>query len=68
MYNIYENIKSPCVKVCNLDLDKRICTGCFRTINEITDWGFMNPYQKKEVLNKLDKRKRDYFNESGLTG
>ena len=68
LYNIYENVKSPCVKLCQLDLEKQVCTGCFRTIGEITNWSFMNPIEKKNVLGKLDKRKKDYLDESGLTG
>ena len=29
--------ESPCISVCLLD-ENDICTGCFRSADEITDW------------------------------
>ena len=43
-------IHSPCVKKCKLI--NNICTGCKRTIEEITNW---SRYSNKEKLDTLDR-------------
>jgi len=48
--------ESPCVNVCELNLEN-ICTGCFRTIDEIAQWGEMDNGQKAMVLQKSLQRK-----------
>ncbi len=40
--------ESPCIKVCQLDLDSR-CLGCGRTIDEIRDWSAMTHAQRIAV-------------------
>ena len=51
-----EDIKSPCIKVCKYD-DEGACMGCYRTMNEITMWPFMNNKQKAESLRNAAIRK-----------
>lgn len=51
------NIKSPCIQVCKYDEDG-ICTGCYRTMNEITGWLFMNDQQKAQSLMDAEVRKK----------
>ena len=48
--------QSPCISVCLLD-DKDICTGCFRSANEITDWFMASADQKREVLRRARERR-----------
>ena len=36
---IAQNVPSPCVSVCRMDTGSGLCEGCFRTIDEIRDWG-----------------------------
>ena len=31
-------IASPCINVCKMDAPSGLCTGCLRTIDEITVW------------------------------
>lgn len=49
-----EEIKSPCVNVCVLDLDG-ICQGCGRTRGEIEGWWDMTNEEKQQVLDRLNK-------------
>ena len=49
-----EEIKSPCVNVCVLDLDG-VCQGCGRTRDEIAGWWDMTNEEKQQVLDRLNK-------------
>jgi len=42
-------IKSPCISICALD-DNDICTGCYRSGDEITRWGLCNNKERREIL------------------
>ncbi|MFJ3484916.1 DUF1289 domain-containing protein [Pseudomonas sp. NPDC090202] len=42
-------VRSPCVSICALDEDD-ICTGCQRTVAEITAWSRMDNDQRRAVL------------------
>ena len=44
------DITSPCRKICRIDEPSQLCTGCLRTIDEITRWRTMDDAQKKAVL------------------
>ena len=46
---------SPCISVCALD-DNNICTGCYRSAEEITDWFMASDEQKREVLRRAQER------------
>lgn len=47
--------KSPCISVCVLD-DNDICSGCYRSAAEITDWFMASPGQKREILRLARER------------
>ena len=49
-------IESPCVKICVVHPTERICTGCYRTIDEITQWSRMSPDARKTVMDALPER------------
>lgn len=46
---------SPCVKVCQLDLQDR-CYGCGRTRNEVARWSGMTPEERRLVNRRLGFR------------
>jgi len=52
-------VDSPCVRVCVMDGDRRYCLGCWRTLQEITDWGSMSDEEQAAVLAQLDRRRAD---------
>ncbi len=47
--------RSPCISVCVLD-EKDICTGCYRSAGEITDWFMASPEQKREIIARARER------------
>ncbi len=49
-------IESPCIKVCVVHPAERICTGCLRTIDEITTWSRMTPEARREIMAELPER------------
>ncbi|WP_133486412.1 DUF1289 domain-containing protein [Aliiroseovarius marinus] len=50
-------IASPCVKICVVHPEARICTGCYRTIEEIGGWSRMTDDQRARIMGELDARK-----------
>ena len=50
-------VPSPCIRVCVLDEGGRICTGCFRTLEEIASWGTLDAAAKRRILAELPARK-----------
>ncbi|UWQ92864.1 DUF1289 domain-containing protein [Aliisedimentitalea scapharcae] len=49
-------IDSPCVDICVVHPKERICTGCFRTIDEITSWSKMSPEERASIMAELPTR------------
>lgn len=52
-----EEVESPCVKICVVHPEARICTGCYRTIEEIGGWSRMSQDERHEVMNNLPARR-----------
>jgi len=48
---------SPCIKVCVLDNDG-YCTGCYRTILEITAWSRLSASEQRLIIGALPARAR----------
>lgn len=55
-----ENIVSPCIGVCSIN-DTGLCAGCYRTIDEITEWWNMSDAQRAEVMHILGAREAAAF-------
>lgn len=49
-------IDSPCVQICVIHPEERLCTGCLRTIDEIARWSKMSPVERAEIMQSLDAR------------
>ncbi|WP_227269754.1 DUF1289 domain-containing protein [Roseobacter weihaiensis] len=49
-------IESPCIKVCVIHAESRLCTGCLRSIDEITMWSKMTPEARRAVIEVLPSR------------
>ena len=48
--------ESPFIKVCVIHPDARLCTGCLRSIDEITGWSRMTPEARRAVMDELPLR------------
>jgi predicted Fe-S protein YdhL (DUF1289 family) len=49
-------MKSPCVKVCQMDPKRGLCLGCARTLDEIARWAQMSDAERERVLAELPGR------------
>nr|WP_325252090.1 DUF1289 domain-containing protein [Amylibacter sp.] len=49
-------IDSPCVKLCVVHPEARICIGCHRTIDEISQWSKMSDEDRARVKDELPAR------------
>lgn len=51
-----DEVESPCIKLCTVHPTERICVGCYRTIDEISQWSRMSPDQRRSVMAELPTR------------
>ena len=49
-------IESPCVKICVIHPEARLCTGCLRSIDEIGVWSRMSPEERRSIMAELPAR------------
>lgn len=49
-------IDSPCIRICVVHPTERICTGCFRTIDEISRWSRMESDERHAIMQELPNR------------
>ncbi|MCE8506823.1 DUF1289 domain-containing protein [Ruegeria pomeroyi] len=49
-------IDSPCIRICVVHPTERICTGCFRTIDEISRWSRMESDERARIMAELPAR------------
>ncbi|EAQ45227.1 hypothetical protein MED193_05336 [Roseobacter sp. MED193] len=51
-----DEIQSPCINICVVHPEARICTGCYRSIDEITQWSRLSNAERLEVMQELPSR------------
>ncbi|MBT6276510.1 MAG: DUF1289 domain-containing protein [Chromatiales bacterium] len=61
--NTNDHVASPCISVCTLRAGDEICTGCYRTLDEIATWGTMANDEKRRVLDQCDVRMEAMFDD-----
>ena len=49
-------VESPCIKVCVIHPETRLCTGCLRSIDEIAAWGRMSSEERRTIMSELPTR------------
>ena len=49
-------IESPCVQICLIHPAEGICTGCYRTREEIALWRSLSPEARRGVMEELPAR------------
>lgn len=54
--NPKQTVPSPCVGVCKMDEDKGWCAGCFRTLEELTDWSRATDAAKLVIWSMVERR------------
>lgn len=48
--------RSPCIGLCVVDGEIRLCMGCARSMDEITAWPDATPAEKWAIIDELKKR------------
>ncbi|WP_407496152.1 DUF1289 domain-containing protein [Pseudooceanicola sp. MF1-13] len=51
-----DEIESPCIKICVIHPESRLCTGCLRSIDEITAWSRLSADARRAVMADLPAR------------
>ncbi|MGH1465837.1 MAG: DUF1289 domain-containing protein [Cognatishimia sp.] len=51
-----DEISSPCIQICVVHPTERICTGCYRTIDEIAQWSKYSPQERADITSDLSAR------------
>ena len=51
-----DEVDSPCVKLCVIHPEARLCVGCLRTIDEITSWSRMSEGARTAIMADLPAR------------
>jgi predicted Fe-S protein YdhL (DUF1289 family) len=51
-----DEVESPCIKLCVIHPESRLCTGCHRSIDEITAWSKMSVDVRRAVMAELPSR------------
>ena len=51
-----DEIESPCVRICVVHPDARLCTGCLRSIDEIARWSRKSSIERREIMNEVPSR------------
>lgn len=54
-----DEVASPCISVCEMDVQSGYCRGCFRTLDEIAAWSVLDADGKKAVLAALPARRAE---------
>ena len=53
-------VTSPCINVCQMDELTGLCSGCFRTIDEITVWAGVDDSRRRGILAAIAKRRQEH--------
>jgi uncharacterized protein len=51
-----DEVESPCVKVCVIHPEARLCVGCLRSLDEISAWSRMGHDARSAVMADLPGR------------
>ena len=52
-------VPSPCVNICRMEAATGLCTGCWRTIDEIAAWSRMDDEARRAVWRLIEQRQFD---------
>ncbi|WJY20900.1 DUF1289 domain-containing protein [Fontisubflavum oceani] len=51
-----DEIESPCIKICVVHPETRLCTGCNRSIDEISQWSKLSAEDRAQIMAELPTR------------
>jgi len=53
-----DEVESPCVDICVIHPEARLCTGCYRSMDEISRWSRMSSGERAVVMAALPDRSK----------
>jgi predicted Fe-S protein YdhL (DUF1289 family) len=59
MSAMHAPIVTPCVKVCTIDPERRLCRGCLRSVDEIAAWWDYSDAERRAIMARLPERGAD---------
>jgi predicted Fe-S protein YdhL (DUF1289 family) len=60
-----DEVQSPCIKICVIHQEARLCTGCLRSIDEITVWSRLSPEARRAIMDELPSRQGELTKRRG---
>lgn len=60
-----KEVESPCIKICVVHPESRLCTGCLRSIEEIGAWSRMSADERRAVMAELPNRAGSFSKRRG---
>jgi hypothetical protein len=51
-----DEIESPCVKLCIIHSVEKVCSGCYRSLDEISRWSQMSAEERTNIITELPLR------------
>jgi hypothetical protein len=53
-------METPCIHVCLIAADTKLCEGCARTIDEIASWSQLTSGERSRIMRDLSERRRRF--------
>lgn len=60
-----QEIDSPCIKICVIHPDAKLCVGCYRTGDEIAIWSRLTPEARRAIMADLPDRAKSITQRRG---
>ena len=51
-------VPSPCISVCQMNPATHLCSGCYRTVEEIAAWSGLDDEQRLVVWERIEARQQ----------
>ena len=49
-------VPSPCISVCQMNPETQLCSGCYRTLDEIGDWSVLDDQERLQIWTQVEAR------------
>jgi uncharacterized protein len=59
------NMITPCVKICVIHTVEKICIGCFRSRDEISQWKNYSEEERQKIMETLKNREKMIYRRRG---
>ena len=52
-------VQSPCINICKMNAANGLCTGCWRTLDEIAAWSRLADTARSAILTAVQQRRQN---------